>query len=76
MLLPGVLTLTACATNTRDLSRQQFDELQYAFRRAICGSLVPISGKSTDDPYTRIQVKRQNARVKECPPELRRKVEP
>jgi hypothetical protein len=42
---------------------------------AVCKNLVPISGKSTDDPLTRRQVRRQNARVETCPPELRRKAD-
>lgn len=71
-----VLTMTACATNTNGLSASQVEDLHLAFKRAVCLNLVPISGKATDDEYTRIQVKRQNARVAACPPEWQRRIEP
>lgn len=62
-------TLAACQTPT------SVPDLQPIILKAVCDNLVPISGKSTDDPLTRKQIKRQNARVDNCPPELRRKPE-
>jgi hypothetical protein len=68
-LLLAVPTLTACQTPTNA------PDLKPIILKAVCDNLVPISGKSTDDPLTRQQVKRQNARVLNCPPDLRRKPE-
>lgn len=71
--LLAVLTMTGCGTSS---SVHNAEEMHAVFKRAVCLNLVPISGKSTDDDYTRTQVKRQNARVLACPPEWRRAVEP
>lgn len=76
MLPLAVLMPMGCATNTNGLSSDQVENLHLAFKRAVCLNLVPISGKSTDDEYTRRQIKRQNARVQNCPSEWQRAVEP
>jgi hypothetical protein len=67
-MLP-LLGLTACQTPT------SAPDLHPVILEAVCKNLVPISGKSTDDPLTRRQVRRQNARVDQCPQALRRKAD-
>jgi hypothetical protein len=42
-------------------------------QRAVCDSLVPIAGSKADTEPTRRQVRRQNARVLQCPEGARRK---
>jgi hypothetical protein len=68
MLLPLLLPIAACQTSGKDLR----PDLEAIIEEAVCANLVPIVGKSTDDPLTRRQVKRQNGRVLACPPELQR----
>lgn len=76
MLLPAVLMLTACVTPTSATKVPYGPVSRDLVLDIVCDNLVPIAGKATDDPYTRLQVKRQNRRVLACPPEMRRGVEP
>lgn len=78
-LLPSLtllLALPMAACSQIRLSDPNVENLHLAFKRAICLNTVAIAGKSTDDEYTRRQIKRQNARVMACPEEWRRMPEP
>jgi hypothetical protein len=71
-LLVGPLLLTGCQSTTTPSSVID-GAVAPILQRAVCANLVPIAGSKADTEPTRRQVRRQNARVEQCPEGSRRK---
>ena len=68
------LLLVGCQTPSFTILTPEIKgDVEKQIEKAVCDNLVPIASSKADTPLTRRQIVQQNARVNQCPPELRRK---